>query len=156
VPKPAVHASEHIRCCVRHKGYIIPLMHDVDHDALYRTAESQAGYFTTQQALAAGMDRSTMRHHARPGGRYERVRRARPASISMRLTQFRQRLAADPQIPRYRERCSEARSTGSRSGKRSPLAKASSASRTSRSSWAIRRAPGPSTQSSRFLSGPAS
>lgn len=50
-------------------------MHDVDHDALYRTAESQAGYFTTQQALAAGMDRSTLRHHARPGGRYERVRR---------------------------------------------------------------------------------
>ena len=50
-------------------------MHDIDHDALYRTAESQAGYFTTQQALAAGMDRSTLRHHARPGGRYERVRR---------------------------------------------------------------------------------
>lgn len=50
-------------------------MHDVDHDALYRTAESQAGYFTTQQALAADMDRSTLRHHARPGGRYERVRR---------------------------------------------------------------------------------
>ncbi|HVA19033.1 MAG TPA: type IV toxin-antitoxin system AbiEi family antitoxin domain-containing protein [Solirubrobacteraceae bacterium] len=50
-------------------------MHDVDHDALYRTAESQAGYFTTQQALTAGMDRSTLRHHARPGGRYERVRR---------------------------------------------------------------------------------
>lgn len=50
-------------------------MHDVDHDALYRTAESQAGYFTTQQALAARMDPSTLRHHARPGGRYERVRR---------------------------------------------------------------------------------
>jgi predicted transcriptional regulator of viral defense system len=47
----------------------------VDHDALYRRAESQAGYFTAQQALAAGMDRSTLRHHARPGGRYERVRR---------------------------------------------------------------------------------
>jgi predicted transcriptional regulator of viral defense system len=50
-------------------------MHDVDHDKLYRVAESQAGYFTTRQALAAGMDRSTLRHHARPGGRYERVRR---------------------------------------------------------------------------------
>jgi predicted transcriptional regulator of viral defense system len=50
-------------------------MHDVDHDALYRTAESQTGYFTTQQALTVGMDRSTLRHHARPGGRYERVRR---------------------------------------------------------------------------------
>jgi predicted transcriptional regulator of viral defense system len=47
----------------------------VDHDGLYRTAEAQAGYFTTEQAVAAGMDRSTLRHHARPGGRYERVRR---------------------------------------------------------------------------------
>jgi predicted transcriptional regulator of viral defense system len=47
----------------------------VDHDRLYRVAESQAGYFTTEQALAAGMDGSTLRHHARPGGRYERVRR---------------------------------------------------------------------------------
>ncbi|MGD0454594.1 MAG: type IV toxin-antitoxin system AbiEi family antitoxin domain-containing protein [Solirubrobacteraceae bacterium] len=47
----------------------------IDHDALYRLAESQAGYFTARQALAAGMDRSTLRHHARPGGRYERVRR---------------------------------------------------------------------------------
>jgi predicted transcriptional regulator of viral defense system len=47
----------------------------IDHDGLYRRAESQAGYFTAQQALAAGMDRSTLRHHARPGGRYERVRR---------------------------------------------------------------------------------
>jgi predicted transcriptional regulator of viral defense system len=50
-------------------------MHDgVDHDGLYRLAESQAGYFTAGQALAAGMDRSTLRHHARSGGRYERVR----------------------------------------------------------------------------------
>ncbi|MGH3853639.1 MAG: type IV toxin-antitoxin system AbiEi family antitoxin domain-containing protein [Pseudonocardiaceae bacterium] len=47
----------------------------VDHDELYRLAEAQAGYFTARQALAAGMDRSTLRHHARPGGRYERVRR---------------------------------------------------------------------------------
>jgi predicted transcriptional regulator of viral defense system len=47
----------------------------VDHDGLYRIAESQAGYFTAEQALDAGMDRSTLRHHARPGGRYERVRR---------------------------------------------------------------------------------
>jgi predicted transcriptional regulator of viral defense system len=47
----------------------------VDHDALYRIAESQAGYFTAEQALEAGMDRSTLVHHARPGGRYERVRR---------------------------------------------------------------------------------
>lgn len=47
----------------------------VDHDGLYRIAESQAGYFTAQQALETGMDRSTLLHHARPGGRYERVRR---------------------------------------------------------------------------------
>jgi predicted transcriptional regulator of viral defense system len=47
----------------------------IDHDGLYWTAESQSGYFTAQQALEAGMDRSTLLHHARPGGRYERVRR---------------------------------------------------------------------------------
>jgi predicted transcriptional regulator of viral defense system len=47
----------------------------IDHDGLYGVAESQAGYFTAAQAIAAGMDRSTLRHHARPGGRYERVRR---------------------------------------------------------------------------------
>jgi predicted transcriptional regulator of viral defense system len=51
------------------------MSHRVDHDGLYRIAESQAGYFTTEQALDAGMDRSTLHHHARPGGRYERVRR---------------------------------------------------------------------------------
>ncbi len=57
-------------------GDIIHHMHDgIDHDGLYRLAESQAGYFTAKQALEAGMDRSTLRHHARPGGRYERVRR---------------------------------------------------------------------------------
>ena len=47
----------------------------IDHDGLYRLAEAQAGYFTAQQALTTGMDRSTLRHHARPGGRYKRVRR---------------------------------------------------------------------------------
>jgi predicted transcriptional regulator of viral defense system len=47
----------------------------IDHDGLYRLAESQAGYFTAGQALATGMDRSTLGYHARPGGRYERVRR---------------------------------------------------------------------------------
>jgi predicted transcriptional regulator of viral defense system len=46
----------------------------IDHDALYRRAESQAGYFTASQALAAGMDRSTLGYHARSGGRYERIR----------------------------------------------------------------------------------
>ena len=54
-------------------GVVIPLMHDVDHDRLYDVAESQAGHFTAGQAIEAGMDRSTLRHHARPGGRYERV-----------------------------------------------------------------------------------
>jgi predicted transcriptional regulator of viral defense system len=50
-------------------------MSDVDHDALYRAAEAQAGYFTAPQAVEAGMDRSTLHFHARAGGRYERVRR---------------------------------------------------------------------------------
>ncbi len=56
-------------------GAKIPHMHDVDHDQLYAVAESQAGYFTAGQAIAAGMDRSTLSHHARPGGRYQRVGR---------------------------------------------------------------------------------
>ncbi len=56
-------------------GGILPYMSDVDHDRLFRLAEAQAGYFTAQQAVNAGMDRSTLRHHARPGGRYERARR---------------------------------------------------------------------------------
>jgi predicted transcriptional regulator of viral defense system len=47
----------------------------VDHDAIYAHAEAQAGYFTAPQALSAGMDRSTLRHHARPGGRYLHIRR---------------------------------------------------------------------------------
>ncbi len=50
-------------------------MSDVDHDALYDVVEAQAGYFTAAQAVEAGMDRSTLAHHARPGGRYERARR---------------------------------------------------------------------------------
>lgn len=49
-------------------------MSDVNQDALYRQAEAQAGYFTARQAVDAGMDRSTLSHHARPGGRYERIR----------------------------------------------------------------------------------
>lgn len=50
-------------------------MSDIDYERLYRLAESQAGYFTAQQAIDSGMDRSTLRHHALPGGRYERIRR---------------------------------------------------------------------------------
>ncbi len=45
----------------------------VNHARLYRIAESQAGYFTARQAVAAGMARSTLSHHARRGGRFERV-----------------------------------------------------------------------------------
>lgn len=50
-------------------------MSDVDHNGLYLLAEAQAGYFTTAQSAEAGMDPSTLSHHARPGGRYLRVRR---------------------------------------------------------------------------------
>jgi predicted transcriptional regulator of viral defense system len=49
-------------------------MSDIDHEDLYLQAEAQAGYFTAQQAVGVGMDRSTLSHHARPGGRYERIR----------------------------------------------------------------------------------
>jgi predicted transcriptional regulator of viral defense system len=56
-------------------GDIFTLMSDVDHDALYIRAEAQAGYFTAGQALKAGMDRATLRYHARAGSRYERVGR---------------------------------------------------------------------------------
>jgi predicted transcriptional regulator of viral defense system len=58
-----------------HMGAMLPHMHDIDHDQLYAIAESQAGYFTAMQAVEAGMDRSTLSHHARPGGRYQRVAR---------------------------------------------------------------------------------
>lgn len=44
-----------------------------DHEALYRQAESQAGYFTASQAAAAGLNRRTLSHHARPGGRFGRI-----------------------------------------------------------------------------------
>lgn len=50
-------------------------MSDSTHDRLYAIAEPQAGFFAAGQALSAGIGRSTLRHHARPGGRYERVRR---------------------------------------------------------------------------------
>jgi predicted transcriptional regulator of viral defense system len=42
---------------------------------LYRVAESQAGYFTAEQAVNAGMDHSMLSYHSRSGGRYQRVRR---------------------------------------------------------------------------------
>ena len=50
-------------------------MSDTAHDHLYQVAEGQAGYFTAGQAESAGTSRSALRYHARPGGRFERVRR---------------------------------------------------------------------------------
>ena len=44
----------------------------IDHERLYRLAESHSGFFTSAQAAEAGMHRSTLSHHARPGGRFER------------------------------------------------------------------------------------
>ena len=66
--------AHHLRNHVRLLCVILAQMSDtIDYDGLYQRAESQAGYFTTQQALAIGMQRSTLRHHAQPGGRFERV-----------------------------------------------------------------------------------
>src|SRR5680860_460088 len=59
---------------VRHLSY--PMGHMAEHlvaEALYRKAEAQSGYFTADQALEAGMSRTTLSHHARPRGRFERV-----------------------------------------------------------------------------------
>lgn len=51
-------------------------MNDTDaHESLYRIAESQTGYFTTAQAIECGLHRNTLVHHARKGGRFERVGR---------------------------------------------------------------------------------
>lgn len=41
---------------------------------IYQIAESQAGYFTATQAVDAGMGQRLLSHHARPDGRYERIR----------------------------------------------------------------------------------
>jgi len=50
-------------------------MSDIDREELYFLAEAQAGYFMSGQAVDAGMDPSILSYHARPGGRYVRVRR---------------------------------------------------------------------------------
>ncbi len=52
------------------------------HDALYRTAEAQAGYFATRQAAIAGFTRPLLAHHAR-NGQFQRVRHG-----VYRLTRF--------------------------------------------------------------------
>lgn len=46
-----------------------------DHERLCSVAEMYAGYLSTEQALAPGMDRSTSTRPAREGGRYVLVRR---------------------------------------------------------------------------------
>ncbi len=46
-----------------------------DWEALGRRAEGQAGYVTSAQAREAGFHRNTLLHHARSGGRLERVAR---------------------------------------------------------------------------------
>lgn len=62
----AIPVHQHI---VRHPfDKVKQLSDDVDHEALYRIAEAQGGYFTTQQAEEAGRARSTLSHHARQGG----------------------------------------------------------------------------------------
>jgi predicted transcriptional regulator of viral defense system len=45
-----------------------------DHEALFQTASGQAGYFTTEQAAAAGFSSALLTHHARTG-RFLRVTR---------------------------------------------------------------------------------
>lgn len=42
-------------------------------DRLYALAESQGGYFSAQQAVDAGIPRSTLSYHARDGGAVQRV-----------------------------------------------------------------------------------
>jgi predicted transcriptional regulator of viral defense system len=45
-------------------------------DRLYALAEPQGGYFTAQQAIDAGVARSTLTYHAREGGTLQRAGRA--------------------------------------------------------------------------------
>lgn len=44
-------------------------------NALYALVERHAGYLTARAAVAAGISRPTLSHHARPGGRLARVAR---------------------------------------------------------------------------------
>jgi predicted transcriptional regulator of viral defense system len=45
-------------------------------DRLYSLAEPQGGYLTAQQAIEAGLARSTLTYHAREGGTLQRASRA--------------------------------------------------------------------------------
>jgi predicted transcriptional regulator of viral defense system len=45
-------------------------------DRLYSVAEAQSGYLTAQQAIEAGVARSTLTYHAREGGTLQRASRA--------------------------------------------------------------------------------
>lgn len=52
-------------------------MHDTgqpNHDHLFGIASEQGGYFTTAQARRCGFSNALLTHHARPGGRFVRVR----------------------------------------------------------------------------------
>lgn len=53
-----------------------------DFDSLFRLAEAQAGFFTTEQAASAGFSRALLTHHTRPDGRFERTR---PGLYRLRL-----------------------------------------------------------------------
>lgn len=53
-----------------------------DHEALFRLAEAQAGFFTTEQAAGAGFSRALLTHHTGSEGRFERVR---PGLYRLRL-----------------------------------------------------------------------
>ena len=46
-----------------------------DPDRLFELASEQGGYFTTAQARRCGFSKALLAHHARPGGRFARVRR---------------------------------------------------------------------------------
>jgi len=60
--------------------YMASLVGDKDDtsvvDRLYALAEPQGGYFTAQQAIDAGIARSTLTYHAREGGTLQRAGRA--------------------------------------------------------------------------------
>ena len=55
--------------------YVVRMDDRCDWESLGRLAESQAGYVTSAQAADVGFHRNTLGHHARPGGRLERIRR---------------------------------------------------------------------------------
>lgn len=53
-------------------------------DGLYALAEAQGGYLTAQQAIDAGVPRSTLTYHARESGTLERVGHAATDCVAIR------------------------------------------------------------------------